>query len=164
MQGNPADSHMLTISADIPAVTSAIIDRCIQVFSKREFDIYYSVVEKDVMEERFPDSRRTYIKLRDGEVCGGDVNCVRKQAALDPNSAWSELIRARKNPIKQASLIGWSTLLLLLAGRLTLEDAANRVCQKLGINGKALKVPYAEVGMDVDKPFQYKIVESDLLR
>lgn len=163
-QTNPADTHILTISADIPAVTAAIIDECIRVFDKREFDVYYSVVEKTTMEKRFPDSRRTYVKLKDGPVCGGDINCVKKQAALDPDSAWSDLIRNRKNPLKQASMIGWGTLLLLMTGRLKLDEAASRVCRKLGIQGKAVKMPFAEIGMDVDKPFQHSIVERDLLR
>lgn len=163
-QTNPTDTHMLTVSADIPAVTAAIIDQCIRTFNERAFDVYYSVVEKNTMEKRFPDSRRTYVKLKDGPVCGGDVNCVRKQAALEPDSAWSELIRNRKNPVKQASLIGWGTLVLLVSGRLNLDDGASRVCQKLGISGKAVKMPFAEIGMDVDKPFQHRIVEEDLLR
>ncbi len=164
LQANPADSHMLTVSADIPAVTAEIIDTCIRLFSAREFDVYYSVVENTTMENRYPGSRRTYVKLQDGQVCGGDVNCIRKQAALDPDSAWSGLIRNRKNPIKQASMIGWGTLLMLIAGRLTLDEAASRVCHRLGIKGKAVKMPFPEIGMDVDKPFQHSIVERDLLR
>jgi len=163
-QVTPADSHILSVSADVPAVTPEIIDACIRVFNAREFDIYYSVIERSAMEKRFPDSRRTYLKLKDGEVCGGDVNCIRKKAALDPDSAWSGLIERRKNPIKQASMIGWGTLLLLMTGMLTLDNAASRVCQRLGIQGKALKMPYPEIGMDVDKPFQHNIVERDLLR
>ena len=163
-QSNPADSHMITISADIPAVTSTIIDQCIQAFSEMECDVYYSVVEKETMEKRYPGSKRTYVKLKDGLVCGGDVNCVKKQAALDPDGAWVELIRNRKNPLKQASLIGWGTLLRLLSGTLTLDDGAARVCRKLGIRGKVMKMPFAEIGMDVDKPFQHRIVEQDLLR
>lgn len=164
LQSNPADTHILTVSADIPAVTAAIIDVCILTFSERKFDVYYSVVEQSTMESRFPDSRRTYVKLKDGPVCGGDVNCVRKQAALDPDSAWAELIRSRKSPIKQASLIGWGTLLLLVTGKLSLNETVSRVCRKLGISGQAVKTPFAEIGMDIDKPFQLRIIEEDLLR
>lgn len=163
-QTNPAATHMLTVSADIPAVTADIFDQCIRTFSEQALDVYYSVVDKDTMEKRYPASRRTYVKLKDGPVCGGDVNCVRKQAALAPDSAWSELIRNRKNPVKQASMIGWGTLLLLVGGRLTLKDGVSRVCRKLGISGKAVKMPFAEIAMDVDKPFQHRIVEADLLR
>jgi len=161
---NPAESHILTVSADIPAVTASIIDQCIRAYCEMEYDIYYSVVDKETMEKRYPGSKRTYVKLKDGQFCGGDVNCVKKQAAMDPDGAWGELIRNRKNPFKQASLIGWGTLFGLLTGTLNLDDAADRVCRKLGIRGKVIKMPFAEIGMDVDKPFQHKIVEQDLLR
>ena len=33
-----------------------------------------------------------------------------------------------------------------------------------GHHRKVVKVPFAEVGMDVDKPFQFEIVEADLMR
>ncbi len=83
---------------------------------------------------------------------------------LAPDALWKDLIKARKNPLKQAAMIGLDTLLLLLLGRLDLDEVAARVCRRLGITGKAMRVSYAEVGMDVDKPFQYEMVQADLLR
>jgi hypothetical protein len=115
------------------------------------------------MEKRFPGSKRTYIKIKDGEVCGGDLNCYSKKAALDPNALWKDLIKLRKNPLRQAAMIGFGTLFLLLLGQLTLDQAAERVCRRMGITGKALRVPFAEIGMDVDKPFQFDMVQADLL-
>jgi hypothetical protein len=41
---------------------------------------------------------------------------------------------------------------------------ASRVCKKLGITGKVIRVPFAEVGMDIDKPFQFEMVQADLMR
>lgn len=160
---HPNESHLVSMSADIPTITPSIIDDSISEFQKAEVDIYYSVVERSVIEKRFPGSKRTYIKFRDTEICGGDLNAFSKQAALNPAGLWSELIKTRKNPLKQAGLIGWGTLLLVLTGRLTLESAAERVCNRLGITGKAVRTPYAEIGMDVDKPFQLEMVEQDLL-
>lgn len=164
IDANPAESHFLTASADVPTVTAEIIEHLIQLYGEPSLDVYYSVIERETMEKRFPGSKRTYIKLKDTDICGGDVNCVRKQAAIDPDGIWVELIRQRKNPLKQASTIGWGTLIRLLLGTLTLEEAVHRVCTRLGITGKAIKMPFAEIGMDVDKPFQHKIVEADLLR
>jgi hypothetical protein len=98
------------------------------------------------------------------QVCGGDLNCFSKRAALDPNAIWKDLISLRKSPLKQAALIGLDTLLLLLLRQLTLDQAVNKVCKRLGIAGRAIRVPFAEIGMDVDKPFQFEMVEADLLR
>lgn len=160
---HPQETHVVSFSADIPTITPGIVDASIAEFRKAEVDIYYSVVERNVIERRFPGSKRTYFKFKDGEICGGDLNSFSKQAALNPDGLWAELISTRKNPLKQAALIGWDTLALILLGRLTFKSAVSRVCKRLGITGKAILTPFAEIGMDVDKPFQFEMVEKDLL-
>ena len=161
---HPEESHILSISADIPSITGEMVEAMIAEYSGFKYDIYYSVVSRAVMEKRYPGSKRTYIKVKDGEFCGGDLNCYSKRAALDPNATWRELIKLRKSPLKQAALIGFDTLLLLLLRQVTLAQSADRVCRRLGITGKALQVPFAEIGMDVDKSFQFDMVQADLLR
>lgn len=161
---HPLESHTLSISADIPAITSEIIDSCIRTYQQLNVDVCYSVLERKVIEERYPNSHRTYLKFKDVEVCGGDLNCINKAAALNPSGVWQQLIQNRKKPLRQAALIGWGTLGRLLLRQLTLESAIDAVCQRVGITGKALLQPYAEIGMDVDKPFQFEMVEKDLLK
>ena len=161
---HPEDSHVVSISADVPAITADIVEAMIKIYSARQVDIYYCVVEREVMEKRYPGSHRTYLKVKDAQVCGGDLNCFSKRAALDPNAIWKDLISLRKSPLKQAALIGLDTLLLLLLRQLTLDEAVKKVCKRLGITGKAVRVPFAEIGMDVDKPFQFEMVQADMLR
>lgn len=161
---HPQNTHVITISADIPTLTAEIIDQSIEMYQKYDLDVCYTVLDRAVMEKRFPNSKRTYVKIKDGDVCGGDLNYIRKKAVLHPAGLWEQLIKNRKNPLKQAFLIGIDTLVLMALRRLTLDDAAKRVCKRLGITGKAVRSPFAEIGMDVDKPFQFEIVEKDLLR
>jgi len=161
---HPEETHVISLSADIPAVTTQIIEHLLSIYEKCEVDIYYGVVQRQIMEKRFPGSKRTYIKVKDIEICGGDLNAFSKKAVLEPDALWKNLVKARKNPLKQAAMIGIDTLLLLVLGILDLDGVASRVCRRLGITGKAVRVPFAEVGMDVDKPFQFEMVEADLLR
>jgi hypothetical protein len=42
------------------------------------------------------------------------------------------------------------------------EQAAQRVSRHLKIRGRAIFCPYAEAGMDADKPFQVDILRRDL--
>ena len=138
---HPEESHVLSFSADIPGVTEEIIDHIAGEYQNSEFDIYYSVVEKETMEKRYPESRRTYFKFRDAEICGGDLNAYNKKVALDPDAVWVELIKMRKSPLKQAALIGLDTLLLLLLGRLTLDQGVKRVCRRLKDHRKSRSGP-----------------------
>jgi GTP:adenosylcobinamide-phosphate guanylyltransferase len=159
---HPQDEHCLVVSSDIPGLQPEMIDWLVETVSASHFDVYYTVIERSVMEKRFPESRRTYARLKNGSFCGGDANAINKEIARKENAFTTRLIEARKNPLKQASLVGYGTLLRLMLGSLSLENAVSAVCKRMGITGQAIRCPYAEVGMDVDKPFQYDIVRADL--
>jgi len=126
-------------------------------------DIYYHIIERAVMEKRFPGSKRTWTRLKDMEVCGGDMNVARlKFLASGERGIWDKILDARKSPLKQAALVGFDTALLLIIGQLELEKAVATISKRLKVAGRAVICPYAEVGMDVDKPHQLEIMRADL--
>jgi len=51
---------------------------------------------------------------------------------------------------------------LLLLRMITLEGAVKKVTKRLNLRGRAILTPYAEIGMDVDKPHQLEIMRADL--
>lgn len=159
---NPKAEHVIMVSSDIPALTTEMVDWAVQTAQTTEADFYYNLISRKVMEARYPGSNRSFVKLKDVEVCGGDMNVVRVVAATGNDELWQRLISARKNPFKQAALFGYGTLILLLTRRLTLEDAVPRVEKQLGIKGLPVMCPYAELGMDVDKPYQLEILQKEL--
>jgi hypothetical protein len=64
--------------------------------------------------------------------------------------------------MRQAAMVGYDTLILLLLRRLTLHAAERRICQRLKLDGHAHLSPYAELAMDVDKPHQFEIIRAAL--
>jgi len=114
------------------------------------------------MEERFPNSNRSYTRLKDAEVCGGDMNMIRAHTVRTNDELWNRIIAARKSVFKQAALLGYGNLFLLLSRQLTIEGAVKRVTKRMDITGRAVFSPYAELGMDVDKPHQLEILRADL--
>lgn len=158
---NSDPQHVLFTSSDIPTITSEMVNWRVEETRKQEQDIHFTVVERHTMETRFPDANRSYVKFKDYELCGGDLHFIRP-ALVEEDEIWRRLIAARKNPLKQASLLGFDLLLLLLLGRMTLKDAERRVCERLGVSGQACISPYAELAMDVDKPHQVEIVRQEL--
>jgi GTP:adenosylcobinamide-phosphate guanylyltransferase len=159
---NPSVHHALVVSSDIPTITAEMVDWVVNTCMQTDEDAYYNVIERSVMEKRFPGSKRTYTRLKDMEVCGGDMNVIRTMTGTNDDDFFERLISARKSVFKQAQLIGFDTLILFLLHRLTLDDAVQRVVKRIGLTGRAIRCPYAEVGMDVDKPFQLEIVSADL--
>lgn len=159
---NPQAEYVLVVSSDIPAVTSEAVDWVVDTTMETADDVYYNVITKQVMEARFPGSRRSYVKLKDAEFCGGDMNVVRCSLATAKGMLWEELIATRKNVLKQAALIGFDTLILLLLRAVDLQNAVQKVSRRLKMKGRAIVCPYAEVGMDVDKPNQLELLRADL--
>ena len=159
---NKKNEYVLIVSSDIPALKSDMVDWLIETCMETQDDLYYGVCPKDVMESRFPNSKRTYTHLKDMDVCGADINISHVRNATEHLEMWESLIGNRKSPVKQASVIGFGTLFKLLFRRLTLEDAVTRVTSRIGISGRAIVWPYAEACMDVDKPHQLELMREDL--
>jgi len=160
---NRRNKYVLVVSSDIPTLKAEMVDWLIDRCMETEDDLYYGVCPKDVMEARFSDSRRTYTHLKDMDVCGADMNVTHVRMATEHLDMWESLIGSRKSPLKQAGIIGFGTLFALFTRRLTLEDAVQRVCDRIGIKGRAIVWPYAEPCMDVDKPSQLELVRADLV-
>jgi hypothetical protein len=127
-----------------------------------DHEIYYHVIQQEVMEKRYPGSRRSYIQLRDMRVCGGDMNVVRAQTVVANEDIWKKLVDARKSALKQAALLGFDTMLMVLFHVITLERAVKVASRRLKVNARVIVSPYAEIGMDVDKPHQLEIMRLDL--
>ncbi|MBN1665607.1 MAG: nucleotidyltransferase family protein, partial [Anaerolineales bacterium] len=159
---NPQTELVLLVSSDIPAVTSEMVDWMIDTALETQDDLYYGVIAREVMESRFPGSKRSFIKLKGSEVCGGDMHVLRASIAEGRDEIWEGLIGRRKNALKQASMFGFGTLLQVLLRRISLEEAVPRLGEKLELRGRAILCPYAELGMDVDKPYQLEILQQDL--
>jgi len=161
---NPEAQHVLIVSSDIPTIKPEMIDWLVDKVNESDHDIYYNVITREVMEARFPNSNRSYVRLKGMEVCGGDMNAIRATMVTKDNELWGRIIEARKNALKQAMLIGIDNLILLLLRVVDLDGAVNRVSKRLNIDGRAIVCPYAEIGMDVDKPHQLEIIQAELER
>jgi len=159
---HPQAEHVLTVSSDIPGITGEMVDWLIKKTEETPADITYGVIAREVMEKRYPHSRRTWTHLKDMDVCGADINVMHVSMATEHLDMWEALIGNRKSSFKLAALIGYDSLLQLLFRQLTLEEALERVCSRIGINAQAIVWPWAEAGMDVDKPSQLEIMREDL--
>ena len=161
---NKRTKYVLVVSSDIPTLKSEMVDWLINTCMETKDDLYYGVCPRDVMEARFPGSKRTYTHLKDMDVCGADMNLTHVRMTTEHLDMWDSLIGTRKSPLKQAGIIGFGTLFALFTRRLTLEDAVQRVSDRIGIKGRAIVWPYAEPCMDIDKPSQLELLREDLMK
>ena len=147
-------TKVLGVSSDIPGITGPMVDWLIQSIQQTDHDLYYNVISRHLMEKQYPNSKRTYLQFKDMEICGGDINAFDYRMIFQKQKLFEQIIGFRKNPFKQASILGFDTLFLLLFKKMTLAQAEINISKKIGARGRALLCPYPEMGMDIDKSYQ----------
>ncbi len=161
---NHKNRYVLLVSSDIPAVRANMIDWLIQKCMETQDDVYYGVAPREVMDKRYPNSKRTFLHLKDMEVCQADMHIMDVRMVNQDPDTWETLIERRKNPVSLAAAIGPVTAFLVQTRQATLSDLVARVSERKGIKGRAIVWPYAEPCMDVDKPNQLEMMRADLAR
>ncbi|MEW6239761.1 MAG: NTP transferase domain-containing protein [Chloroflexota bacterium] len=161
---NKKTEYVLVVSSDIPALTGEMVDWLASTCMETKDDLYYGVCPREVMEARFPDSKRTYTRLKDIELCGADIHVTHVRMATEHLDLWEQLIGNRKSPFRQASIVGLDTFWKILTRSATLDELAEHVSERLGIKGRVIIWNRAEPCMDVDKPHQLEILRKDLAR
>ncbi|MBI5823866.1 MAG: nucleotidyltransferase family protein [Chloroflexi bacterium] len=159
---NKKNEYVLLVSSDIPALKADMVDWLVKTCMETKDDLYYGVCPREVMEARFPTSKRTFTKLKDMEVCGADINVIHVNQTTQHLDTWEQLIGNRKSPLRQAAVIGWDTLFQLFTRQFTLQGLVERASERIGIKGRVLIWPQAEPCMDVDKPHQLEIMRADM--
>jgi molybdopterin-guanine dinucleotide biosynthesis protein A len=154
--------QILLCSADIPLISAEMVDEWVTQCNDPTVDLYYGVVGRALMERVFPASNRSYVHFSDGDVAGADIFVVNPQLAHQHRELWDDLIGDRKSVLKQARRFGIGFLLRLLLRRVSIRQAEEHIERVLNLTGRVITVAHAELGMDVDKPFQLEICEAAL--
>ena len=161
---NKKSEYVLIVSSDIPAIKGEMVDWLVDTTMQTKDDLYYGVCPRDVMEARYPESHRTYTKLKDIQVCGADMNVIHVSMATTHLDTWEQLIGNRKSPLRSAAVIGFDILFKMFTRQIAMQDLVEQASRRLGIKGRAIVWSQAEPCMDVDKPHQLEIMREDLAR
>ena len=130
--------------------------------SQEEADIIYPLVKKPLNELKFPGVKRTYVYLKEGVVTGGNIILINPQIVPRNAQKAEDLVLLRKSPLRLAKYIGFRYIFKYLLRNLSLKEAEARVNELFQIKGKAIIVPYPEIGIDVDKPSDLELVRKVL--
>lgn len=150
MQTNQKSNHTLFCTSDIPTITGPIIDRFVASCSPLDFAGYYSMVTREVMEERFPNSGRTYVNLDNVFLAGGDLVIARPDLAEANRELLQMIAAGRKQAWKLARIVGALTLLKFLVHRVSISDMESKAKKVFKQPVKVMVSPDAELAMDVD--------------
>ena len=125
-------------------------------------DASFAMVERKVVEQVHPGTKRTWVKFSDGHYSGANLFALRTPAAHKALSFWAKAERDRKKVLRLLLFFGPTIFLRALTRTISLESAAAKAGRDLGLKAKAVRLPFAEAAIDVDKPADLQLVESIL--
>ncbi len=152
------EDNVVVITCDIPLITADAIRYFINNALNFKADLCYPIIEKSVCKGRYPDVKRTYAILKEGEFTGGNLAMVNPRKIISAENQIRSLIDNRKKPLKMARALGLFITVRLFFKQLTIEKIESHVQEKLGIRGRALIIPFPEVGSDIDNVEDIKIL------
>lgn len=160
------NDSVLFATVDLPFLTAESVRFFLQESLASNAALTYAVVPADLCRERFPQLERTTVRLREGELTGGNLFWAHRPLALRELHRLEALYRARKQPVRLALHIGVGLLVRFLLAQiisprlLSVQQIERRVERILHAPVKAILTPYPEVGTDIDRLEHWLAVQS----
>ena len=150
---------LLVTTADNALLTSEIL----QSFLSRvpdEADAAAAVARSEVIRAAYPDTSRTWIRMRDGNFSGCNLFLLRTPDASRAVDFWQRLEQQRKSPLAMARTIGPSALFRYAFKTLTMTAAVRLLDLRTGARLAVVELPFADAAVDVDKPADLLLVDK----
>ena len=153
------ETHLLIATADAPFLTAAAVaDFLSRANTVQPAQFVYPIIPAEHCAERFPEMKRTILRLAEGTFTGGNLALLEPAFLRRSEAAIRAAYARRKNVSALAALLGPETVLrfllsFVLPSVLRIADIETAVGRILGgATARAVVSPYAEVGADADKP------------
>lgn len=153
---------LLAASCDIPLIAPGMIGRFVETCGGMSGDIFAALLAREIFAEKFPTTKRTYGRLKEGSFTTGNVFLLKPSALRDNWGHIDDVIAARKSPLKLVRLIGFMNIIRFVFKQLSLARAEKTVQNILGVEGHCAPCIDPEIGIDVDKVVDYELVKSIL--
>ncbi len=151
--------HFIHITADIPAITADLIVKFHQTTIDHDADFYYPIVSQSVMDAKFPNNGRTYIHIED-KYAGADIIKIDAKILASKYDKIKLVTENRKSFMKGLLIASPITLIKYILKIIKLKDAERLMSKILDLQCKLVVSEDAEIGFDIDKPYQLDIMRE----
>jgi GTP:adenosylcobinamide-phosphate guanylyltransferase len=160
----PGEEWVLFISGDHPLLTTEMIDHFVAEVLERDLSFAVAAVNRSLVQQHYPESRRTWFSVKDGAYSGGNMIMVNKRNFQGRASFMETIDRNRKRPWKSMFILDPLTILQIVFRQLTIHEIARRASRVFGCKAGVVDMPFSECCMDVDKPSDQALAEMILRR
>lgn len=147
----PEMSQAMLVTCDMPLLTPEAV-----CFFAREAaqwptaDVVYGMVDVVLTREKYPETHRTSIHLREGKYTAAGLCLVSRRFVDECGPHLMQAFQARKSKLALAKMLGYGFLVRLVLGQLTLRQIKNRAEELLEGEVAVVSIPHPECGFDVD--------------
>jgi 2-phospho-L-lactate guanylyltransferase (CobY/MobA/RfbA family) len=142
----------LVTTADHALLTPEMVRHFVDAAAASDADVVAAVVDAARVRAAFPESRRTFVPLRGGGVTGANLFLFRTPRGAAVARFWMRAEAVRKRPWRLVALFGAEALVRFATRRLDLDAAVAHVARATGVGVAAVRMPFAECAIDVDRP------------
>lgn len=153
--------HLLTFSADIPLITSQMIDNEIHhletEYGERfsEIELFYALIPKDIVLNQYPDANKRFRKFKEGRFATGDFlifspHILRNEKTME---AVQKMMESRKQIIRLLIKFDWLAPLKYIFGKLSARnDIFPFLKDHFDVTVDMMVSENPEIGLDLDYP------------
>lgn len=141
----------LVITGDIPLLSRAALEEFLNLCAPYDGDLYYPVLSEETCLKSYPDTKRTYVALKEGPVTGGNIGLINPAWFMKKKDSLELFISYRKKPLKLLRILPLSLALKYFLKKLSLADLEKQLSRLLEMKAHAIPCQCAEIGLDVDK-------------
>lgn len=160
----PAGYPFLVVTADHALLDAAMLDAFLAPALATRADVAMAMVERRVLEARYPGNRRTWLKFRGGSYSGANLFLLGSDRALKALELWRTIEQQRKKGRAVVGAFGPVILAGVALRLLSLGRALRMAGRRLGLAAAAIELSIAEACIDVDKLEDHRLAEEILAR
>ncbi|HWK40444.1 MAG TPA: nucleotidyltransferase family protein [Croceibacterium sp.] len=154
-----AGAPMLVTTCDHPLLSPRWIRDFVAAVPERA-DVAVMLAERRRVEAAVPNTRRTWLRLSDGDWSGCNLFLLSNANARRAIDHWRMIESERKRPWRIAARLGWLTLFDYFRRRLSMAEAIRRVGARMGVSAILVPAKDGLAAVDVDKPDDLRLVRA----
>ena len=155
---SPLTWPVLITTADHPLLTPEMVSEFIKGVGGS--DLAVAAIERRTVMQRYPMSKRTWLKFRHGAFSGANLFALKSPATIKALELWSKAEQDRKQALKLFWHFGPVLALRALVRTISFPAALHAAGRKLGVNASLVLLRHPEAAIDVDKLSDHKQVEG----
>lgn len=158
----PSKDNVLVATCDVPLLKGEMVAEFIIKGIDLKADIVYPIAERGNCSRSYPDVKRTYAALIEGDFTGGNLFIIAPNSLDKLVAIGRQMIGNRKNPLKMCSYLGVGIIYKYLLKKLSIFELEDYINRRFNVEAKAFICNMPEICHDLDRLEDIELFEKYL--